>query len=201
MKKEQDKQFNLWKFAFFALLIVVLGLIIFIGVKISLPNSEQESANTQIEKIEKSAASVDVTMNKEDFSSAINYFLSKEQKKSGIKYRFILNKSAILMGTTKVLGKKITFSVYATPSINKDGNIVLKIKSIAVGSLSTPSSFILNYIKNNYNLKGIVQINAKENKIILRLDQLTSKNDLKVKATKMDLKQNEIKFKVLIPKN
>ena len=140
-----------------------------------------------------------MTMNEQNFSAAINYLLRNVEKGSGIKYRFILNKSAVLMGTTSVLGKKITFLVYAKPSLDSNGNIKLKIKSVGVGSLNAPPAFILSYIKKNYDLKGIVAINSAQKVITLRLDKLTAKDGLRIKANKMDLDNNQIDFSVLIP--
>ena len=105
------------------------------------------------------------------------------------------------MGTTSVLGKKITFSVYAKPSLDSNGNIKLKIKSVGVGSLNAPPAFVLSYIKKNYDLKGIVAINSAQKVITLRLDKLTAKDGLRIKANKMNLDNNQIDFSVLIPNN
>lgn len=193
------KEFNPWKWAFTILLVVVLSFGVFITLKVTIPSTEQQD-ETQVAKVAaKKYSKVDVTMNEQNFSAAINYLLRNVEKGSGIKYRFILNKSAVLMGTTSVLGKKITFSVYAKPILNSEGNIVLKIKSVGVGSLNAPPTFILNYIKKNYDLKGIVAINSAKKVITLRLDKLTAEDGLRIKANKMDLDNNQIDFSVLIP--
>lgn len=197
----KNKKRNPWKWAFFTLLGTILIAILFVMFKITTPTTQQKSDDTTpVEQLDMyKYSTVNMVMNRQDFSAAINYLLQKAQKNSGIEYRFILNKSAILMGTTKILNQKVTFSVYALPSVDKNGNIVLKIKSIGIGSLNAPPSFILNYIKKNYNLKGIVQIDSAKKLITLRLDKLTAKNDLKIKAKTLDLKDNQIKFQILIP--
>lgn len=196
MKKQ--KHFNIWKWAFIGLLIIILSFVVFISLKITVPSVSQSSLPA-IEETSKSYSVVELSMNKENFSDTINYLLQKNNKDSQISYRFILKKNAILMATTNVLGKKVTFSVNAKPEF-KNGNIILDVKSINAGSLNTPSKFILKYIQNNYDLKGIIQINAKQNKITICLDRLTGKNAIQLRAEKLNLKQNEIQFKVLIPK-
>lgn len=195
----KKRSINPWKWAFTILLIAVLSFVVFITLKISIPSTAQQQ-EAKVEQVNaKKYSKVNVTMNEQNFSAAINYLLRNVEKDSGIKYRFILNKSAVLMGTTSVLGKKITFSVYAKPKLNADGNIVLKIKSVGVGSLNAPPAFILSYIKKNYDLKGIVAINSAKQVITLRLDKLTAEDGLRIKANKMDLDQNQIDFSVLIP--
>lgn len=203
MKTINEKKHNPWKWAFIILVLVILGFSLWITYKVSVPSTSQAKVEQNTTKVNaKDYSTIKTTMNKADFSSAINYLLQKAQKNSGIEYKFLINdSSAILMGTTSVLGKKVTFSANTKPSLNSDGNIVLKINSIGVGSLNAPPAFILNYVKKNYNLKGIVQINSKKKQITLRLDKLTAKNDLKIKAQELDLKNNKIQFDVLIPSN
>lgn len=199
MQRSQNthQKVNPWKWAFTILLILVLSMLIFISLKITIPSTTQ----TQIQQTTSISKQVpfEVTMNKESFSVTINYFLHQAEKGTDIKYDFALDKAALLMGTTKVLGKKLTFTVYAQPFIDHKGNIVLKVKKIGIGSLNAPVTFVLSYIKQNYNLKGIIAINIKEDQITLQLDKLSGLNGIKIKAEKLDLRNNQIKFKVYIP--
>ena len=121
------REFNPWKWAFTILLVAVLSFAVFITLKVTVPSTQQENETQVVKVASKDYSKVNVTMNEQNFSAAINYLLRNVEKGSGIKYRFILNKSAVLMGTTSVLGKKITFSVYAKPSLDSNGNIKLMI--------------------------------------------------------------------------
>ena len=134
-----------------------------------------------------------------ELSAAVNYYLQQNQKKGAIKYRFVLDKSAILMGTTKILGKDVSFTLYATPQLDDSGNLVLKTKSVAIGSLNAPPSFVLGYIKNNYDLGKWAKINASKATITLDLNQLTKKQGIKIQGEKFDLKQDDLQFKVAFP--
>lgn len=195
MKKQSDP----WKWAFAILLGLVLGFIVFVWFQVTTPSSDQKQIATQTTQKQGQYANVNVVLNKEQLSAAVNYYLQQNQKKGAIKYRFVLDKSAILMGTTKILGKDVSFTLYATPQLDDSGNLVLKTKSVAIGSLNAPPSFVLGYIKNNYDLGKWAKINASKATITLNLNQLTKKQGIKIQGEKFDLKQDDLQFKVAFP--
>lgn len=195
MKKQSDP----WKWAFAILLGLVLGFIVFVWFQVTTPSSDQKQIATQTTQKHGQYANVNVVLNKEQLSAAVNYYLQQNQKKGAIKYRFVLDKSAILMGTTKILGKDVSFILYATPQLDDSGNLVLKTKSVAIGSLNAPPSFVLGYIKNNYDLGKWAKINASKATITLDLNQLTQKQGIKIQGEKFDLKQDDLQFKVAFP--
>ena len=195
MKKQSDP----WKWAFAILLGLELGFIVFVWFQVTTPSSDQKQIATQTTQKQGQYANVNVILNKEQLSAAVNYYLQQNQKKGAIKYRFVLDKSAILMGTTKILGKDVSFTLYATPQLDDSGNLVLKTKSVAIGSLNAPPSFVLGYIKNNYDLGKWAKINASKATITLDLNQLTKKQGIKIQGEKFDLKQDDLQFKVAFP--
>lgn len=195
MKKQADP----WKWAFAILLGLVLGFIVFVWVQVTTPSSDQKQIATQTTQKQGQYANVNVVLNKEQLSAAVNYYLQQNQKKGAIKYRFILDRSAILMGTTKILGKDVSFTLYATPRLDDSGNLELKTKSVAIGSLNAPPSFVLGYIKNNYDLGKWAKINASKATITLDLNQLTKKQGIKIQGEKFDLNQDDLQFKVAFP--
>lgn len=194
-----NKQSDPWKWAFAILLGLVLGFIVFVWFQVTTPSSDQKQIATQTTQKQGQYANVNVVLNKEQLSAAVNYYLQQNQKKGAIKYRFVLDKSAILMGTTKILGKDVSFTLYATPQLDDSGNLVLKTKSVAIGSLNAPPSFVLGYIKNNYDLGKWAKINASKATITLDLNQLTKKQGIKIQGEKFDLKQDDLQFKVAFP--
>ncbi|WP_456086141.1 YpmS family protein [Ligilactobacillus animalis] len=190
---------NPWKWAFAILLGILLGFIVFVWFQVTTPSSDQKQIATQTTQKQGQYANVNVVLNKEQLSAAVNYYLQQNQKKGAIKYRFVLDKSAILMGTTKILGKDVSFTLYATPQLDDSGNLELKTKSVAIGSLNAPPSFVLGYIKNNYDLGKWAKINASKATITLDLNQLTKKQGIKIQGEKFDLKQDDLQFKVAFP--
>ena len=89
--------------------------------------------------------------------------------------------------------------MYAKPSLDAKGNIVLDAKSVSVGSLNVPANFVLRYVKNNYDLGKFATIDYKKSRIILNLAQVSAKQGIKVNGQKFDLKQNEFLFNVALP--
>lgn len=189
---------NLWKWAFI-ILVAVLLLVSGVVISKAITPSEEQVKVVQTKLPIDNYTKIDVSMDKKQLQATINYYLRQSQKKQKVRYRFILNDSAILMGTTKVLGKNISFSLYTIPKLDKNGNIVLQAKSVAVGSLNAPASFILGYIKNNYDLGKGVTINAKKATLTLNLNQFTKKQDIVLKGKQLDVPNNKFLFEVNIP--
>ena len=177
----EEKKVNYWKWAFF----VLVGILFISGCYLATKVTSQTKEQTNIAKVsdknsKQKYTSVDVTLDKKQANATINYYLRKNQKKGKIKYRFLVDKSAIMMGTTKILGKNVSFTV-------------------AIGSLNAPAGFILKYVKNNYDLGKVAIIDPKAKTITLDLNQLTKKQDILVKGTKLDLVNDEFKFNVKVP--
>lgn len=198
VQKETHKK-NYWKWAFAVLLALNIAGGIFITSKIMTPTVEQTELPKQ-QITQKKYSEIDVSANKSQLVAAINYYLRKNSQKTGVQYHFALHKkAAILIGTTKVLGEKVSFTLYTKPYLDKRGNIALKAQSVAIGSLNAPPAFILKYVKNNYDLGKWATIDDKKERITLNMNSLTNKNKIKIKGEKLDLQHNDIRFKVQIP--
>ncbi|GBG94870.1 membrane protein [Ligilactobacillus salitolerans] len=198
VKPKQVK--NPWKLAFTILLALVIATLAFILFQVYTPNQAVQKKTATVANTP--TTEINVKMDKKQLGSVVNYYLNHQQKESNnIKYKFILDKSAILIGTTKVLGEKISFTLYAQPTLNQDGNIVLKIKSVAIGSLNAPKKFVLNYVKNNFKTGQLVQITPSKSKITLNLNKLQTKQGIRLKGQQLDLARNDIRFKIMIPLN
>lgn len=204
MAKRTEKKtttFNAWKVAFIILFSLLIGTLLYFSVSIMNQSQDQKTLTTQTTSKATKRTELSVEMNKEQLNGTINYYLKSIQKGQSIKYRFLVDKSAILMGTTKILGQNISFTLYSDPVVTDDGNILLKAKSVAVGSLPVPKKFIMDYVKNAYDLPNWITINSKEQTIMLNLKKLDIENGIQASATKIDLKTNVFKFDVSIPLN
>jgi len=183
----EEKKVNYWKWAFF----VLVGILFISGCYLATKVTSQTKEQTNIAKVsdknsKQKYTSVDVTLDKKQANATINYYLRKNQKKGKIKYRFLV-------------GKNVSFTLYTKPTLDKNGNILLKVKSVVIGSLNAPAGFILKYVKNNYDLGKVAIIDPKAKTITLDLNQLTKKQDVLVKGTKLDLVNDEFKFNVKVP--
>lgn len=201
IKVKTKKKINAWKVAFIILLSLLIGTALYLSVGTMSKSEDQKTLTTQTNSNATKRTNLSVEMNKEQLNGTINYYLKSIQKGQSIKYRFLVDKSAILMGTTKVLGQEVSFTLYSDPIVTSDGNIELKAKSVAVGSLPVPKNFIMNYVKKAYDLPNWITINSKKQTIMLNLKKLDIENGIQASATKIDLKTNVFKFDVSIPLN
>ncbi|WP_051188970.1 YpmS family protein [Ligilactobacillus ceti] len=188
---------NYWKWAFTILVALIIASGVYVSWKVKQPNPAISQTTTS-KKVTGKQAYVHVDLTKEDLNDLINQYLDK--KKTGqLKYRVLIDKSIILQGATTFFGQKVAFTVDAQPEVAPDGNLILHTKKMAVGSLGLPQKYILNYVKNNYDLKKRVQIKPDQKEIILNLNQIAAEKNLSVKCEKFDLKTNQFKFKVGLP--
>lgn len=192
------KKHNYWKWAFIILLALILGSSLFLVQQLTGKNIEQQQVAQATKSLGKHT-SVDVQLNKKQLNAAINYYLTRQQKNKKLKYKFYVGQAAILVGTTKILGENVSFSLYTEPTVTPNGNILLYAKSVAIGTLNAPPGFILNYIKNNYRLGKWVTIDSKAKTIRLNLSQIKGFHGVTVRAKKIDLINNKFLFKVNIP--
>ena len=76
MKKQSDP----WKWAFAILLGLVLGFIVFVWFQVTTPSSRSKQIATQTTQKQGQYANVNVVLNKEQLSAAVNYYLQQNQK-------------------------------------------------------------------------------------------------------------------------
>ncbi|MCZ2492577.1 YpmS family protein [Dellaglioa carnosa] len=201
IKLKTKKNINAWKIAFIVLLSLLIGTTLYLSIGAMSQSKDQKALITQTNSKSTKRTNLSVEMNKDQLNGTINYYLKSIQKGQSIKYRFLVDKSAILMGTTKVLGQDVSFTLYSDPIVTSSGDIVLKAKSVAVGALPVPKKFIMNYVKKAYNLPSWITIDSKNQTIVLNLKKLDIENGIQASATKIDLKTNVFKFNVSIPLN
>ena len=201
IKLKTKKNINAWKIAFIVLLSLLIGTTLYLSIGAMSQSKDQKALITQTNSKSTKRTNLSVEMNKDQLNGTINYYLKSIQKGQSIKYRFLVDKSAILMGTTKVLGQDVSFTLYSDPIVTSSGDIVLKAKSVAVGALPVPKKFIMNYVKKAYDLPSWITIDSKNQTIVLNLKKLDIENGIQASATKIDLKTNVFKFNVSIPLN
>ncbi|ROY09552.1 DUF2140 family protein, partial [Enterococcus faecium] len=142
-----------------------------------------------------------INSNKEKVNQIISFFLSEYQKDSDIEYKFYLENEALLNGTFEVLGFPIDFYLYFDPYVMENGNVQLKARSLSIGTLSLPIKDVMNMIKRNYKLPDWIEVNTDDLTIMLRLDQFRMQNGMYIKADKIDLVNDDIRFSLYLPKD
>ncbi|HEY2421371.1 MAG TPA: YpmS family protein, partial [Neobacillus sp.] len=85
------------------------------------------------------------------------------------------------------------------PEALSNGDLVLKQKSISIGSLNLPVSYVMKFISDNYKIPKGVDIRPNDKLVYVNMQQLKLKSDIKIKVNKFDLKKNDIVFTLVVP--
>ena len=92
-------------------------------------------------------------------------------------------------GTLPFFSQELDLKLTFEPEALENGDLVLKQKSISVGSLHLPVSYVLKFIKENYKLPKGVDIQPNEKLIYVNMQQLKLKSDVEIKANRFDLQK------------
>ncbi|KRK80563.1 YpmS family protein [Companilactobacillus nodensis] len=189
------KKRNYWKYAFIALVaVLVVGLGI-LGTKVFSSPSETYQVSSKIESQNNKVFSVD--MDKEEANKMAQYYLKNTLNDGKTEYQLKLKSDAELTGAIAFLGSKIHFTLVMSPFAKTNGDVLLKAKAIKIGDLSLPISFVMNYINNSFKVPEWVSVNSKDKTILLKFTKFTTKEGYGIRAKKIDLKNNILKFDIM----
>lgn len=186
-----------WKKLFFLLLSLIVIFILVIFILLKTPATEEkyivENLNTD------DYVPFKIQTDKQDLNKVINHYLKKEGLTGAIDYKVILNDEVELYGLIPVFSQDIQLKLTFEPQVLDNGDIVLQQKSISVGQLQLPVSYVLKFIGDNYKLPKGVTIHPNEEKIYVSLQKMKLKSDFKVKVDEFNLKNDDIRFTLLLP--
>jgi uncharacterized protein YpmS len=187
---------NKWKTGFFLILGLNLIIVIILLSLILVPADEKvKLQNLPNDK----SVSFQVKSNKADLNVLINQYIKKEAADSPIDYSIQLQDEVELYGTLKFFSQEVDLKLTFIPEALDNGDLVLKQRSISVGSLPLPVSYVLKFIKDNYKLPKGVDILPNDKMIHVHMEQLKVKSDVKIKANKFDLVKDDIAFTIVVP--
>jgi uncharacterized protein YpmS len=198
MYQEVDRGMNMknrWKVLFFTLLILNAATVVYLYVSLTAPINEKPRIRQENSK---EAITFQIHTNKNDLNRAIIHYLEKEEN-GPIDYQIYLNDDVILYGQFPFLNKTTEMKAVFEPIVSGNGNLILQEKELVVGNLHLPPEMVLNFISHRYQLPKWVIPQPQKRMIILDLQQLKLKGDLKVKADKFDLQRDDIRFTLIVP--
>lgn len=194
---QSKKKINPWKVAFISLVAVLIGGVWFLAMRINQPREDESN----LVKTEMVAGESIVTINtqKEQLNQLIDHFLNEFLENSEVKYDFYLKNEALLTGEFAFFDHPLQFYLYFDPYVMEDGNVLLKAKSLSLGSLNLPISDLLGMIKRSYEFPEWVEVNTEEKTITLKLNEFKMATGLFIRAEKINLIDDEIRFSLYYP--
>lgn len=189
---------NKWKIGFFILLGIVAAAILLVWILIASPveESKQEPGASGAGSDD---VAFNVSTNKRDLNRVINHYLEEEAKNSQIDYQVLLTDEVELYGTLPLFSQELELRLTFEPQALKNGDLILKQRSISVGKLNLPVSTVLKFVRDSYDMPDAVNIQPKEEIVYVSMQRLKLKSDTKVRVNEFDLKKDNIKFTLLVP--
>lgn len=187
---------NKWKSLFFLLLGANLAVLLLFILLIRLP-MEEESVPFTAERIE--GVRFKVESSKKDLNEIINQYVEKENQSSPIAYRVLLDEEVELYGTMKVFTEEIDLKLTFEPAALHNGDLMLKPQTMSIGKLNLPVSYVLFFMKEQYEFPDWIYIQPQEEIVYVALQKMQLKSDFKVRVDTFDLKNDHISFALLVP--
>ncbi|KWW22382.1 MULTISPECIES: YpmS family protein [Bacillaceae] len=185
-----------WKTLFFSLLAINILVILFVLILVNLPAKDKEL----IPKVShEEDIQFQIHTNREDLTRLINQYLDKEGLTGPMHYEVYLTDEVELYGTMPFFNREVEMKLTFEPIAQKNGDLVLKQKSIAVGRMNLPVSYVMNLINERYNMPEWVSIRPNDESIYVSLQDMELKSDIRVKAKDFNLKKDDISFLLTIP--
>lgn len=188
---------NKWKIGFLLLIGINLLFAIVMLSLVMFPSDGRQTSKLNVPMDE--YVSFNVNSNRNDLNKLINHYLKEEAADSPIDYRIILGDEVELYGTLPFFSEELNMRLTFEPKALENGDLVLSQKSMTIGSLHLPISYVLNFISKNYKIPKGVDIRPKDKLIYVNMQQLKQKSDIRIKADKFDLKKDDIAFTILVP--
>lgn len=195
--KKMKTQKNPWRTYFLILLGIIIGLVLFVVIQVSGQREKEYVA--QQEQIESKEPSFSVQLKKAQVNELISYYLNDFLKETGVDYKFYLEDKALLNGTFDILGYDMQFYLYFDPFVMENGDVQLKAKELSLGKLPLPISQVMTYAQKKFTVPEWVEIDPEKEIVTLHLSQFTLQNKMKIKAEKINLVDDDIRFNVFIP--
>ncbi|WP_408009501.1 YpmS family protein [Pseudalkalibacillus sp. A8] len=185
-----------WKYAFFILLTIMVIVPIIVGTLIFMGDKQEEKSSRDLSS--QGEPIFDIESSKSQLNFLIKEQLAelKSDRNPKFDYNVTLRENVQVKGYFTFFTNEVQFTMDFKPQVLENGDLLLKEESIKLGALKLPGSKILEFIKGSTDLPPWVEINDKEETILLKLTQIKLKDQLFLKAESFDLEEDNIRFKV-----
>ncbi|KQL53771.1 hypothetical protein AN964_09840 [Heyndrickxia shackletonii] len=193
-----EKVKNRWKAAFIALSILIVIFVLVIGFFIFAPTKKGTIPKTTINTDKHVRFSI--RTNKDDLNKLINHYIEKEGLNGPIKYNVYLKDDVELDGSIPVFSENVQLKMTFEPEALKNGDLLLKQKTISIGYLNLPVSYVLKFINQSYKLPDWVSIDPDKKTVYVGLQKMKiGHSDMRARIDKFNLKEDDISFSLLFP--
>jgi len=196
---ERTKKNKVWKKRFYLLLaingIIIIGLAVYLYSPI--PKKELDIASKQYESENSSQFVVRTT--KQNLNNLVNAYLDKLLVNTDHVYSIHLDEDVQLFGELPLFSSTVPLLIHFEPIVQKNGDLVLKQKSISVGQLQLPNKKIMQYVEKYLPTPEWVIINPRDEEVYVKVTEMEIKSNFKIAVEQFDIEANNIAFKIEVP--
>ncbi|MDQ0297753.1 uncharacterized protein YpmS [Salibacterium salarium] len=194
---DKMKKIKIWKWLFLSLLTINLGVILWLVLVFRVPPTDPISpSNNQSEEAD---VEFSIESDKENLNQLIEQYINQLPQNQNVSYSVDLNNTVELTGAVQAFSQQIPATVKFVPEVQENGDLILKQDSIRLGLLELPNSQVLKYIKNNYEMPEWIEVNPSRENIYVAITDISTNNNIRVRAEQFDLENDEISFSVHTP--
>lgn len=200
MTEQNNTRHNRWKRYFYTLLTVNIIFVLFIIFLIFFPVSTENIIYPETStELKDDSSEFIVRTTKNNLNELVNAYLSKLLRNTDHRYYVRLEEDVQLLGELPVFSSTVPLFINFEPIVQKNGDIVLKQKSISVGLLQLPNKKIMGYVGKYLPMPEWVSVNAQEEEIYVNVTEMDIKSNFKVGVEQFDLEANNIALKIKVP--
>lgn len=185
---------NRWRTAFFALLIIVVAVPIFLFGLLTGGLSSNSVTPGGLQPGSKNAAIFTVKANKQQLETLINDQI-RSNKNSRLTYQVSIGNQVALNGRYRLLFTGIPFSLTFNPVVS-NGDILLKESEVKLGSIKLPDQQVLSFLKAGSKFPKWVVIQPDKRQVYINLTSVKIQNGMYLRAKTIDLPKNDVSFTV-----
>lgn len=198
MIDRQNKETN-WKRWFLVLLGINFFILIGMIWLIFAPASQSDLPN--MENTKQNEAEFTVSSTKQNVNQLISSYLTTLPKNKALHYSLTLKDDVELQGAVFAFNRKIPLTATFEPLVQKNGDLILRQKSLALGKLELPNKAVLAYVRDNYPMPEWVKVDPVREDIYVAVTKMETKSNFKIKAKQIDLARDQLVFTFTVPNN
>ena len=193
------KPLNPWKWAFWLLLLAILLPVVAFYLYIQTTNQETNSLGEPVTTGEVNDETITAEANLSTVS--FNRLVSAVIGGDDVPYQLTVDDQVSFAGTIDALGTEVAYTMQGQPSVMENGNIALDVTNIELAGLQLPTSTVLAIFQLTLPTDLPLQVLSAEAQIIIRLDQVSENMDFSIRASDIDLANDEINILLDLPLN
>lgn len=196
-KGSEDNR-NGWKWAFWILFAIIVIPIVSLYLYLQFGANNQansEPVTTTNATNNEEIISAEASLSTMSFNQLVETVIGGED----VPYQLTVDDQVAFQGTINVLGATVDYTMTGQPSVQEDGNIAIDVTGIDLAGISLPTETVLTLFQLTIPTDLPLQVVAGEEQIIIRLDQVSEDMDIAIKASEIDLENDEIEIILDVP--